>query len=266
MVDKNTSRLLLLIFIVSSSILLLVGYVFYTLQRDEITRNFYSELQTISNLKEKQIVGWYKERLELAEFVRNDQSLVSNLKLAFNNGAKFQTRLINWLEAFGRDSNFTESMFFNPDVKVRIVAKPYPQIAEPGRQLIAEALKKKDVAISGFHVSETEESAHIDIAIPFYDSSETNNQLVGILFIRIDPQKFLFPLIQNWEGNSKSGESFLVSKERDSVVFVNTLRNGHNVPLKMKLSLNDTSLPAARLVLGKEGFFEGIDYRHVPVL
>lgn len=266
MAEKKTSRILLFIFLVSSGVLLLLGYIFFDLQKDEITNKIYSELQAISLLKEKQIKDWYKERLEIADFIRNDQSLISDLKLVFAGKSGSKKRIINWLEAFSKDSNFAQAAFFSDNLQKVVSAKPFAPPGSLGKQLIAEAVSNRVIIISDIHRSETDNIAHIDIAIPLFDIEQTKQPLAGILFIRIEPRKFLFPLIQNWVGYAKSGETALVRREGDSVVFLNELRFKKNAPLNFKLSMKDTLLPAAKLLLGKEGFFEGKDYRGITVL
>ncbi|MEW5843972.1 MAG: PAS domain S-box protein [Bacteroidota bacterium] len=265
MADRKTSRILLLIFLISSGVLLLLGHIFFDLQKDEITNKIYSELQAISLLKEKQIKDWYKERLEIADFIRNDQSLISNLKLVFA-GKGSSKKIINWLEAFSKDSNFSQAAFFDPQLKTYIAAKTFAIPRDAGISLIAKAVSKRDIMISDIHLTSKENIPHIDIAVPLFDLETSKQPLVGILLIRIEPHKFLFPLIQKWVGNAKSGETSLVSRDVDSVVFLNELRFKENQPLNFKLSIKDTSLPAARLLLGKKGFFEGKDYRGIAVL
>lgn len=263
---KKNSRSFLLIFIVSSAILLFLGHIFFNLQKEEITNKIYSELQTISLLKEKQIKDWYKERLEIADFIRNDQLLISDLKVFFDNKDKSAGRIIEWLSALRKDSNFTEAMFFDSEFKERFSPEFFHPIGAPGLKAMEEAAKSRKIVVSDFHRSETDTHAHLDITIPLSNAKTVNSPLVGILFIRIDPNTFLFPLIQNWEGHSKSGETMLVKRDGDSVVYLNTLRHVKNIPLEMKSSIKDTSHTSARLVLGKEGFFEGKDYRGVQVL
>ncbi len=265
MADRKTSRILLLIFLISSGVLLLLGHIFFDLQKDEITKKIYSELQAISLLKEKQIKDWYKERLEIADFIRNDQSLISNLKLVFA-GKGSSKKIINWLEAFSKDSNFSQAAFFDPQLKTYIAAKTFAIPRDAGISLIAKAVSKRDIMISDIHLTSKENIPHIDIAVPLFDLETSKQPLVGILLIRIEPHKFLFPLIQKWVGNAISGETSLVSRDEDSVVYLNELRFKENQPLNFKLSIKDTSLPAAGLLLGKKGFFEGKDYRGIAVL
>jgi hypothetical protein len=105
----------------------------------------------------------------------------------------------------------------------------------------------------------------MDILVPLYDSLQKKRISVGILILRIDPEKTLFPLIQSWPTPSKSSETLLIRKEGDSVIFLNELRHRHNTSLNLRLPLIE-SLPASMAVNGVTGLVEGLDYRNIPVV
>ena len=82
----------------------------------------------------------------------------------------------------------------------------------------------------------------------------------------IDPNQFLYPLIQTWPTPSPSAETLLVRREGDEVVYLNELRHRKNTALNLRLPLSQADLPAASAVNGREGALDGADYRGVRVL
>ncbi|MTW21080.1 diguanylate cyclase domain-containing protein [Allochromatium palmeri] len=86
------------------------------------------------------------------------------------------------------------------------------------------------------------------------------------IYLRIDPERFLYPLIQRWPVPSASAETLLIRREGDAVVFLNSLRHRPDTALRLRLSMRQTTLPAAQVLAGREGIFAGRDYRDVPVL
>jgi signal transduction histidine kinase len=108
----------------------------------------------------------------------------------------------------------------------------------------------------------------MDLVIPLYHDSSGNNtnETIGAIIFRINPEIKLFPLIQAWPTPSKSSETLLLRREGDSVIYLNELRHQKNTALRLKLALNNRSLPAAMVATGYEGIFEGEDYRNVPVI
>jgi two-component system sensor histidine kinase/response regulator len=92
------------------------------------------------------------------------------------------------------------------------------------------------------------------------------SELSGIVILRIDPYKTLFPLIQSWPTPSKSSETLLFRREGDSVLYLNELRHQQNTALNLRLPVNRDSLLASKAVRGIRGIVEGVDYRNIPVL
>ena len=48
---------------------------------------------------------------------------------------------------------------------------------------------------------------------------------IGVILIRIEPYQFLYPLIKSWPTPSLTGETELVRREGNEVVFLNELRH-----------------------------------------
>ncbi|MDO9532397.1 MAG: PAS domain S-box protein [Deltaproteobacteria bacterium] len=106
----------------------------------------------------------------------------------------------------------------------------------------------------------------IDLIAPLIIQRDQKKEILGALVFIIDPDKFLFPLIQAWPTPSPTAETLLVRQEGDRVLFLNTLRHRKDPPLTITLSLDSPQLPAARIIKGEAGIVEGPDYRGVPVL
>jgi signal transduction histidine kinase len=77
----------------------------------------------------------------------------------------------------------------------------------------------------------------------------------------MDPNKFLYPLIQTWPVLSRTAETLLIRREGDAALFINELRHRKDTALSLRIPLSQQDLPAAMAVLGRRGLTEGIDYR-----
>jgi PAS domain S-box-containing protein len=84
--------------------------------------------------------------------------------------------------------------------------------------------------------------------------------------MRIDPEQYLYPFVNNWPVPNETAETLLIHREHDRVVFLNRLRFNENTALSLSFSVDNPDLPAAMVIRGIEGNVEGIDYRGVPVL
>ncbi len=65
---------------------------------------------------------------------------------------------------------------------------------------------------------------------------------------------------------SRSGETLLVERDGDQVLFLNDLRFRAGAALNLRIPLADGNLPAAKAILGAQGIVEGVDYRGVKVI
>ncbi|MEN9397492.1 MAG: hypothetical protein RLZ81_2022, partial [Pseudomonadota bacterium] len=102
---------------------------------------------------------------------------------------------------------------------------------------------------------------------PMFDASSRPRRTSGLLVLRSSPEHVLFPLIQTWPGSSPSGETLLVSRDGDQVLFMNTLRHRSGTAMKLRLPMSEPSLPAAVALRAVEpGVFTGLDHRRVPVM
>ena len=104
---------------------------------------------------------------------------------------------------------------------------------------------------------------YIDAVVPVL--GRTGKPLVMMVF-RTDARAFLYPLIESWPTPSASAETLLVAKDGPGVLFLNELRHRAHTALALRYPLTATGTPAVQAALGKEGIFQGKDYRGVEVL
>jgi PAS domain S-box-containing protein len=133
-------------------------------------------------------------------------------------------------------------------------------------QSFLEAVKTQKTIFGDFHYFPPHNKIHLDVITPVISRGEQGEEVVGGMVFMVNPEKFLFPLIQSWPTPSSTAETLLVRREGDAVLFLNTLRHHPGEPLGLRRPLADRNLPAARAVAGWEGPLEGVDYRGVPVL
>jgi two-component system cell cycle sensor histidine kinase/response regulator CckA len=104
---------------------------------------------------------------------------------------------------------------------------------------------------------EKPEEVHLSMAMPIVIFQKNNTIRLGTVVIVIDPNISLYPAIKLWPVPSETGESLLVHRDGNEVVYLNELRHIKNTPLMMRYPLTETSLPAVKAVLGWKGVVEG---------
>jgi len=137
-----------------------------------------------------------------------------------------------------------------------------------GSRFAAAALRTNVVLISDLHRSKVSGLVNMDYVVPVAAPREAADPgAIGVMLAEVEPEDFLFPSLQTWPTPSQTGETLLVRREGQEVVYLNELRHQTNTALNLRFSLaGRANLPAAKAALGQTGLVRGLDYRGVPVL
>ena len=163
------------------------------------------------------------------------------------------------------------------------------ELLEPEeRILLSQVLASGQPTLGDFYYCHTCNRMHINVGAPVVDK---DNQMIAVLFLVTDPEQNIFPQLQAWplsqgKGPSQAeepfygfpgpsylaepqiwsganadthGNSFLVRKERESVIFLTPLQYPTVPPYTLRLALAHVENPAVRAVRGESGLARGKD-------
>ena len=99
-----------------------------------------------------------------------------------------------------------------------------------------------------------------------FSGSGPSTEPLGAVVMSAEADDSLFPMLQDWPIPSDSGETLLVRRQGDQVLYLNELRQQKDTALNLTIPLSRTDLPAVAAVLGQTGIFAGRDYRGVEVI
>ena len=265
----RTEYVLLLGFLLLAVGIVTVGYL-YTLNYERRYRNgVESQLSAIGELKVSELVQYRKERLgDAAVFFRNASfsGMVRRfLEQPKDAGARRQIRA--WIGNYG--AQYQSDRIFLLDAR-GVTRDSVPETPEPADPTISrrasEIAQSGRVAFQDFYRSEHNRKIYLAVLIPILDEQEDRRPL-GVLVLRVDPEKYLYPLISRWPTPSRTAETLLVRRDGNDVLFLNELKFDKNSALTRRVPLDPSSkMPAVEAVLGKKGIVEGRDYRGKPVL
>ena len=128
--------------------------------------------------------------------------------------------------------------------------------------LVGAALANPSPVVSNFH-RHADGVVHVAAAQAVRDD---RGDVLAVVVLRTDAAHYLYPLIRSWPGRSRTGETLLLQREGNALVFVNAPRPSVDAALSVRLPLTRTEFPAVQAALGRRGRAEGDDYRGVPVL
>ncbi|TLM78495.1 MAG: PAS domain S-box protein, partial [Actinobacteria bacterium] len=251
----------------------LTGWFYLRAQLVETRGQVEAELNAIADLKVQQIVTWRQERLADAAVIGQAAFFARDVQTFFNDSSPTaKAELIHWLTLFAENHEYRRVSLFDARGELRLTL-PDDGI-RPGPVMnshVSDVLRDPRVQMTDLHRGDSGGDIRICLAIPIFapDSSTIDTRPsspFAVILLEVDPQRFLYPLIQTWPTPSRTAETLLVRRDGDDALYLNELRHQENTALSLRVPLTRTELPAVRGALGQIGMFETVDYRGVPVL
>jgi PAS domain S-box-containing protein len=265
---KLSKTVLIIVFALLSTGIIATGYLYY--KKFEKTHRIAveQELTAIADLKIGEIVQWRRERLGDGAVFYKNYNFSTRVSDFFEkpNDEERKNRLLNWL--FKIYSAYQYDRVFIVDAhskeRISVPGNPEPAAAHLVKDT-AETLNSRKITFLDFHRNAPDTPIHLSVLVPIYEENNNRNPL-GALVLRINPEKYLYPLIRRWPTPSETAETLLIRRERNEAVFLNELRFRKNTALALRLPCTKTYIPVVQAASGKEGIVEGVDYRDVPVI
>ncbi len=268
-IDKKFKGLLLTAFLILSIGFIYSGYLYFNNYKKEYSTNVVHQLSVVSELKVGELLRWRKERLHDALIFQDNPefSILVKKYLSDTNDIQFENRIKLLMNKIYSVGEYDAIFLLSSNYKQRIVASDVQdKIFSYISQQSIDSIKVGKTVFEDFYYNEQSKKIYLKILIPVFDVNKKND-VIGVVALRIDPEKYLYPFIQRWPYNSKSGETLLIRREGNDVVFINQLRFNDHAALQLRFDIaKNLNVPAVKAVLGQEGIVEGIDYRGVNVM
>jgi two-component system sensor histidine kinase/response regulator len=264
----GTIRWVLLVFMLLVGGIGTAGYLSYRHQQEVIHKNIQNELSAVADLKLSQIVNWRNERLADGTCVSRNLFFGRAAQRWLKGGAPEQAKddVLAWMRGLRDAYSYDGVLLLDTQLSVRLaVTRGDDQVVPEVRPLATQVLRTNRPLLTDLHRSRAG-TIQLDLLAPLLVPGGRGPHCVGLLLVRIDPTRFLYPLIQSWPMPSRTAEALLVRREGNNVLFLNELRHRKGTALALKLPIGNMRLPAAMAALGQEGMASGRDYRDVPVL
>jgi signal transduction histidine kinase len=254
-------------FALVASVILGVSYAYFRNFEAEHLAVMERQLAAIADLKVSTLVEYRKERLGDAQLLASlpgFSGLVSQA-LGGTGNAQAETQIMNWMDQLRVHYAYEHILLVDDQLRPRL-SSPRPGAGlDPGlRPGLSRVLGSGQVHFQDFYRGDQDGRPHLAVIVPIRESP-SKRVVIGVLVLQIDPGVFLYPFLKRWPLPSQSAETLLVRREGDQAVFLNELRFGQAAPLTVRVSLDQSQLPAVRAALGREGLMVGRDYRDEPV-
>src|ERR1017187_6150867 len=240
----------------------LAGYLYTAAEKRSFHTEMSDQLAAIADMKVRQLVAWREDRLGDAKVIQFNPLTHRAVREILDNG-RDRGDIEKWMGLLMEAYQYSAASLWDRDYRRRVWLPADDPARDAQHELIVQAMRAKAPVLGDLHRDEPTGAVHIALAIPLMGSS--SSEPIGALLLKIDPERFLYPLIQSWPTPSRSAETLLVRREGNDVVFLNELRHRRGTALDLRLPLSRLELPAARGALGYTGAFDGVDYRGVAV-
>lgn len=260
----NTKYIVLFISLIS--IMIIVGALFYYKNEESsIKIKEHNNLRAVAELKINQLTQWLNERIGDAKILSSSPFFAKNIGIWFDNqdNQTLKNDIKNRFLQYKNIYSYRDVFLCSKNGEILIASNTDKHLDSITIQKIKVSFDSNRIVFTDFYYCNIHNDIHFDIITPVYNEK---NESFAVIIIRIAPEEYIFPLIQSWPTPSKTAETIIIRKDKDSVLFLNELRHKKNTALKYKLSLKELNAPGVQAVKGYEGIYEGIDYRGIKVL
>jgi len=244
------------------------GVLFYKGQERLLRREAVTILESIAELKAVQIAEWREDYLiDAVDNAWSPQTLRLLREWNVSRRPDAEKEMLAFFAFMKKSHGYREVRFLDPDGHPLLSTA---DSSEPTDREVTEALqtafRERRPVLTKFHINPRDPGPHIGSVAPVYASDAADSPPLGAVIATINPDDYLYPLIEKWPTPSPSAETLLVTRDGGDVLFLNELRHRKGTALKLRIPLNQKELPASMAVQGREGPVESLDYRGVPVL
>ena len=246
----------------------LIVFVLVALQGPQLEREAYAGLEIAARLKAQQVESWFAERRGDGKMIQSDPDLIQHIaNFQARPDEKTRAQLTQRLDALRHDNAYPAIYLLNPAGEKLLVRGEHHDLSAQTLELLPHLLRSGELGHSDLYLEVNDKLAAMNFIVPLRRKAEGGEQVVAALVLHAEPTLSMFPMILEWPSASPSGETLLVRREGDSVVFLNQLRHVRDTALKLRRPVTDPLLPAAIAVRATEpGRIRGQDYRGMDVL
>ena len=245
-----------------------LGAVTYQMGSNVVARSAQHRVEAVARLKASLVETWIDDKGDdipvwgmSPEFLR----LLDEWRISGGHAPDAKERLLDYLHRVARISRYTAVELREPKSgELRLAIGGDPDSPQARRRAIEAAAAPAPVLEDFDRERAGGDKVTTDLGYFAALTPPTGAQGV-VAHVRIDPAHELFPLIEQWPGDSDTAEVLLVERRGDSVVVLNDSRHPPSGSAQRLISLSAPGSIGAQLFQGKGVSLRGNDDRGKPV-
>jgi len=247
--------------------IILIGYIAIQNQQQKFEHEIQSELTTIANLKATSIEDWYHERKSDAEVAMKNTMIFDYLINLQNPGSSdISTSDVRaWMQSLITSYRYRGIVLLNNTGSIVLSVPDGTTVSLESMNItLPKAQHSSEPVFTDLFIEQETGNKSMEFWVPI--QKKTGEPLEGFLILQINPNEYLYPMIQSWPTSSRTAESLITRLNGNEVLFLNELRHISNASLIYSIPLTQENVPAVMAAQGYRGIVKGDDYRGVPVI
>lgn len=247
---RISQKLIISLIIISILPYALISYHNYSAEKAALERETFSYLSVIAEAKNTHVSTVVKFRIAQVKEIAT-----SNFIQEIENGNTGFVNL-NFIRIKNEIPDFLEISAL--DLKGKVVASTEGKLIDTNYAEEGFFKKAKEDLYLG-NMDYYDNRTAFMISYPVLNRS--TGKLIGVVAVRIDP-RFIYDVTSDYTGLGESGESLLVQKRGNEVIFLNPLRHNPDAALRLRFPLDSNlAMPAILASKGERGTTRALDYR-----
>ncbi len=245
-----TQKLVISLIIISIPPYAVISYINYSAEKDALEKKVFDDLNALVEAKSTHISTVVDFRIEQVREISTSsflQEIETRSTGRMNlNLLRIRNEIPEFFELSALDINGTVAA----STENSLINKNYSN-----EDFFKKAKEKQYIGNIDYYDNNT---GYI-VSCPVFDRS--TGELIGVIAVSIYPG-VIYDVTDDYTGLGKSGESLLVQKRGNEVVFLNPLRHNKSAALHLKLPTNSNlGLPAILAANGENGTIRAPDYK-----
>lgn len=263
-------KILSTVFIVLTVMIIIFSYFSYRIYFRNMRVHINNQLTAITELKVSEIDQYVMERIGNGKMLFKRDMFYDTVERYFKNPLDVNNTLLlnEWLERYSKYYQYNGVSLFDVNGKLRISSPDEEKYfcCPEALKNVQEILNLGRVQLSDFYRSLQNGKIYLFVQVPIL-SEKADRLPIGVLFLQIDPENYIYPFINKWPVPSETAETLLVKRDGNDVLFLNEVKYQKDAALNLRFKIdNNKDLPVVKAVLGQTGIVEGLDYRKNPVI
>lgn len=244
----------------------------YFQYREELIADRQQEVLGYAADKAVHLENWQASFREEMEPLSKDPLLAREMERWLARGARrdgSERDLLAELSSYLRGRKFLAIFVYDPRGEIRLAVNPRARPPFPLARLRAlEAIRTRQGVLADLHRGNTPEDHKIvfDYIVPLMYSQGESMKAVAAVYLRIDPEATIYPLLRSEPDQRKGMDALLISRHGNRLLYLNN-PSLHSQPWpEFGSEVEDPPTVTALFSRGTTGAFEGGDHRGAAVI